>query len=127
MKTQSLSRTCNKCGASHPLEEWYFSKNGTNRDRTVQYFRPECKSCEADAAWGRRQAAKLAKSAVKPKLGTPCDLCGRKDQQLLFDHCHDKLSHRGWLCNSCNKGLGLLGDTVESIEKVLVYLKKPCA
>ena len=127
MKTQSKNRTCNKCGTTYKLDSWAFSENGTNRYGNVQYFRPECRWCEKDIARGRREAAKLAKSAVKPELGTPCELCGRKDQQLLFDHCHDTLSHRGWLCNSCNKGIGLLGDTVESIEKVLIYLKRPCA
>jgi len=124
MKTQSLYRTCKKCGLSMPLEPWYFSRNGTNKDKTIQYFRPECKICQTEIAAGRRQAGKLAESEVKPKLGTPCNLCGRKDQQLLFDHCHSTLKHRGWLCSSCNKGLGLLGDTVESIERVLLYLKK---
>lgn len=41
---------------------------------------------------------------------------------LSVDHNHKTGDVRGLLCNQCNCGLGLLGDTEKSIEKVLVYL-----
>ena len=123
----SQTRQCSKCGETYPLTSDFFQKNGTNRDGTVQYFRPECHGCRNSEAKDRAKAYKLVGSPSKPKLGTPCELCGRTDQQLLFDHCHTTLEHRGWLCGSCNKGIGLLGDTVESLEKVVLYLKaKSC-
>ncbi len=40
------------------------------------------------------------------------------------DHCHETGKVRGLLCNNCNRGLGLLGDNLESIQKVVEYLKK---
>jgi hypothetical protein len=34
------------------------------------------------------------------------------------------MQFRGVLCNKCNRSIGILGDTVESIQKVLFYLTK---
>jgi hypothetical protein len=56
-----------------------------------------------------------------------CKLC--KDVEVLpksrlgVDHCHDTGRIRGLLCDLCNTALGRLGDSVESIERVLAYVK----
>lgn len=42
---------------------------------------------------------------------------------LDVDHCHATGKIRGLLCHRCNRGLGSLGDTVESLERVIAYLK----
>jgi hypothetical protein len=117
------TRTCRVCKETFPLTEKFYQANGWNRDKTLQYFRPECKNCRSEDTKGRNKARKLVGNPETPKLGSPCELCGRQDQRLVFDHCKANLKHRGWLCNSCNKGIGLLGDTVESLEKVVLYLK----
>lgn len=118
------TRKCSKCGKVHPLTAEFFTRNRTNVDGTKQYYRPECKSCTSAAATGKNRAYKLAGSPSKPPEGTPCELCGRTTQTLVFDHCHDSLKHRGWICSSCNKGIGLLGDSVEALERVVLYLKQ---
>lgn len=51
-----------------------------------------------------------------------CDLCGSAKNVLDVDHCHDSGEVRGLLCGPCNRALGTLGDTKESIQKVLRYL-----
>lgn len=53
----------------------------------------------------------------------PCEICG-KVGRLVWDHDHETGQFRGWLCNSCNMALGLLGDNKQSIERVIVYLSK---
>lgn len=66
-----------------------------------------------------------------------CGICGiteedfikrtshnKKPTSLFIDHCHDTGSVRGILCDSCNRGLGLLGDSTSNIEKALAYLTK---
>ena len=59
----------------------------------------------------------------KPEDGR-CENCfkpvGRN--RLQCDHDHDTGAFRGWLCSNCNTGIGRLGDTAESIRKVLAYL-----
>lgn len=43
--------------------------------------------------------------------------------KLVVDHCHDTGKVRGLLCHNCNRALGLLKDSTESLEKALEYLK----
>lgn len=51
-----------------------------------------------------------------------CGICGARSHRLVVDHCHATGRVRGLLCQTCNKGLGALGDTVEAIRGVLSYL-----
>ena len=63
---------------------------------------------------------------ILKKQGGACALCGKHEwngKRISVDHDHNSGKVRGLLCNRCNTALGALGDTVESIEKVLQYLK----
>ena len=46
----------------------------------------------------------------------------KKRLDVDHDHVTDKV--RGLLCNSCNKALGLLKDSLISLENASIYLKK---
>lgn len=50
-----------------------------------------------------------------------CTLC-RKKKTLCIDHDHITGRFRGWLCRNCNAGLGLLGDTANSLIRAVSYL-----
>lgn len=52
-----------------------------------------------------------------------CEICSSKDN-LCYDHDHQTMQFRGVLCRSCNKAIGQLGDTYESVQKALNYLGK---
>jgi len=53
-----------------------------------------------------------------------CGICAKDlNESLHVDHCHVTGKVRGLLCNNCNVGIGLLGDTVEAIEAALRYLR----
>lgn len=118
------TRKCSKCGNIHPLTENYFARNQSTNTGGDKYFRPECKKCTKKASKGKTEAYKLAGKPSRPELGTPCYNCGRTDKKLVFDHDHETLEHRGWLCDNCNRSIGMLGDTIESIERVIKYLKE---
>ena len=53
-----------------------------------------------------------------------CECCNRKasGKRLAVDHDHETGEFRGWLCNACNTGLGLLGDKKENLESAVKYL-----
>lgn len=56
-----------------------------------------------------------------------CEMCddvgyGRKPT-IVFDHCHASGKPRGWLCDRCNKVLGLVKDSPELLIKMAEYLK----
>lgn len=66
------------------------------------------------------------------KLPTPtraepevCEICGNRPDvfHLCVDHCHKTGKFRGWLCRSCNLGLGNLKDSTELLEKAAKYLR----
>ena len=75
-----------------------------------------------------RRSGAQAPTRPRPHL---CECCGKpevvKDHRgrikpLSLDHCHKTKKFRGWLCFNCNSSIGKLGDSVESILKVLEYL-----
>ena len=51
-----------------------------------------------------------------------CSICGSSDP-LVVDHDHQTGSVRGLICNTCNTGLGKLGDNIEMLEKAILYLR----
>src|SRR5882672_1575066 len=55
-----------------------------------------------------------------------CESCGKPcSKKLAADHDHATGKFRGWLCSRCNTGIGLLGDTLESVEAARAYLLRP--
>jgi hypothetical protein len=116
-------RTCTKCQKTLPLNEQFFGRNQSTNTGGNKYFRPECKECTKKASQGKAKAYKLAGNPKRPELGTSCDNCGSTHRKLVFDHDHKTLEHRGWLCDNCNRSIGMLGDTIESIERTILYLK----
>ena len=56
--------------------------------------------------------------------GGLCALCRKKSRRTLHvDHDHRSGRVRGLLCNSCNRGLGYLGDDPERCLLAAQYLK----
>lgn len=58
---------------------------------------------------------------------TNCDICKRhKDEigTLCIDHCHKTNKIRGYLCNACNLSLGMLKDSISTLENAIKYLNQ---
>ena len=56
------------------------------------------------------------------ETSTVCECCGT-DKELGYDHDHDTMAFRGVLCRNCNRAIGQLGDTLESLEAATAYLR----
>lgn len=56
--------------------------------------------------------------------GNSCALCRTPFDAAKphIDHCHETGAVRGILCPGCNTGLGLLGDTPESLQRAAEYV-----
>lgn len=52
-----------------------------------------------------------------------CEICG-STKSLVYDHCHDTMKFRGVLCSLCNRSIGGLGDTPDSLRMALEYLER---
>jgi hypothetical protein len=63
----------------------------------------------------------------KQAIANGCAICGGLPGGRWYhlDHDHETGRARGFLCGRCNKGLGLLGDNIEGLERALAYLKSP--
>lgn len=48
----------------------------------------------------------------------------RKKVILVIDHDHKTGAIRGLLCDRCNRGLGLMGDNIESLKRAIKYLNE---
>lgn len=72
--------------------------------------------------------------AMLIKQDNKCAICHTTEETKLgpngtlvrmsVDHCHTSGKVRGLLCNRCNRALGLLGDSVDLLQKAIVYLKE---
>ena len=98
---------CREC--HEPLDE--------PKDRQKARFMAKiCRDCKNRQ---RRLVTQLRKDAPPP-TGI-CDCCGTLSK-LVLDHDHMNNKFRGWLCNSCNCGIGMLGDDVAGLIRALSYL-----
>lgn len=57
-----------------------------------------------------------------------CKICGAEDSghphtdNLVVDHCHQTGVVRGLLCNSCNRGIGIMNEDPERMMTAAMYL-----
>lgn len=49
---------------------------------------------------------------------------GAMNNVLAVDHNHQTGKIRGLLCTNCNTGIGNLRDSIEMLEKAIIYLKE---
>ena len=121
-------KTCGKCNTTLLETEdnfykvWaYISKDGSK----LQHFDNKCTSCKNKA---RKQQKPLQQLYGHRAYGT-CDCCGVdakdvKGGKLHLDHCHTTGEYRGHLCGSCNRGIGMLGDTRKGVQLGVDYLER---
>ena len=105
-------KACSVCGKKKLITEYHVCR--ANRDNLDS----RCKTCEKERHQLRRKLEKTARP--KPDV---CECCEEKTT-LFPDHDHVTKKFRGWLCKSCNSGLGQLGDTLEGVMKAVRYLEK---
>ena len=80
-----------------------------------------CRQCKA------RQLlvlSRLKKRVPAPPRGSPCECCGQVAGKLELDHCRRTGEFRGWCCGRCNKGIGLLQDSLEGVLLAAAYLSR---
>lgn len=90
-------------------------------------YRSECKMCRRKGGKACASAAsKLMKKykMKRPPIGTPCQNCRKRDEMLVFDHCHKTDAFRGWLCYQCNSAIGNLGDDLKGLRRATKYLRR---
>lgn len=134
-------KKCTKCGVQKPLSEFYRTK--LKKDG----FQSGCKICSdlSNKKTKEKDPQKYAEMRRKHKLKKEynltlenfnvlkiqqkgcCAICKSKlkdGQGTHVDHCHKTGIVRGLLCNSCNRGIGYLQDSLEILKSAQAYLEK---
>jgi len=115
------TKTCKCCGKELPLN--MFHKKPDTKDG----LNPVCKECRSVNGPKPSNAGRMvmkANNLTRPKLGTPCEICGDTTKKLYCDHDHEHNVFRGWLCYDCNTALGKLKDKKEFIDKAAWYMNR---
>lgn len=139
----SNTKECTTCLTTKNLLDFY--RNTRRKDG----YDSRCKECatEYKASWVATKPEYIKLQRENSRLVTrygitsedylkllesqnfSCAICGNTPEEgreastkLSVDHCHESGKVRGLLCQKCNTGIGLLGDTKEGLQKALNYL-----
>ena len=119
---------CNKCGVTKPISDYYWEHN-----------RRTCKQCEVKPTREQVRTSSLKSYGLTledfterlEKQSNRCACCGstktfapKRADVFVVDHDHETGKVRGLLCHRCNRGIGLLGDTVEALQNAIDYLTR---
>jgi hypothetical protein len=116
---------CSVCNELKENIEFSFYKNRLTNDGYRLMVNTNCRSCSKIRSKERSDIKKRHKNLKKPEYGSLCECCQKpvyRNWQL--DHCHVTGNFRGWICKSCNTGLGSIGDNLQSLYRAVEYLKR---
>ena len=74
------------------------------------------------ARFKARKEAERILLAGRPRADV-CDVC-EESGKTVFDHSHSSGEFRGWICNRCNKVLGLVYDDKAVLLALVHYLER---
>jgi hypothetical protein len=121
------TKQCSTCCTFKPLSSFY--KNSKGAFGKSQ----KCSDCSKEYAREYRKNHRERWLAAKYDTGEDvikvvesieaCEICGGTSK-LCIDHCHETGAIRGRLCGTCNSGLGLLRDDVDTLKAAIEYLRK---
>lgn len=138
-----MQRCVGPCKALRP-DSFFQSKTGKRLVKTCRkcrgYNKKQYAPVEGERKNAKKQTTKEYRRARSLRINynlTPeqfatlleqqdgaCAICNKVPHSTLHvDHCHTTGKVRGLLCSTCNTGLGMLGDSADSLEKALQYLK----
>ena len=119
-------KICNICHRLLPTTE--FARNQNNINRPVR--RPSCQHCrktlEGQSPTPREKRQWLTK---KPHLQPfECPICGKRTiagitSNVDLDHNHRTGEIRGWICDSCNTGIGRFKDDIQLLKRATKYVE----
>jgi len=145
MYAELKQKKCIQCEEKKELIE--FRKRFRGKNKNI-YFESYCKNCERlnTKSWSQENKERRKEITLKKDLkrnfdlsledyykmrkehNNQCAVCkvskSKSGRRLAVDHCHNTKLIRGLLCNECNTALGLLGENVERMYKLIEYISK---
>jgi hypothetical protein len=146
-------KTCKKCNVEQDLTQFHKSKSQPDgfqswcKECQKAAYRDRYKAKDKSEAvgrvqeWQRKNPEKMRNSHLKRMYGLDQDrydqlLAGQNGscwichnppdgRPLGVDHDHKTGEVRGLLCITCNTGLGGFKDSIQLMERAILYLSKP--
>lgn len=123
-------KICNMCHRLLPTISDFEPNVLQKNNRVVR--RPSCRRCRTDIdkrAPKTNQARAMEKN--RPEKGSPfrCPICQKRTiagitARIVADHNHHTGNIRGFICDSCNTGLGRFKNGEDYLENAILYVKQ---
>jgi len=121
-------KICNVCHKLKNTTDFAKNQNAKN-NRSVR--RPSCKDCRIKMEGvGVSREDKLKWFKEKP-TNEPfeCPICKKRTiasvtSKVVLEHNHLTGKAGGWICDSCNTGLGRFKDDIELLKSAIEFIKK---
>jgi hypothetical protein len=117
---------CPRCGAHGKAIELFYRHSASPTG-----FSCYCKKCQLernrDNKFLRRYGVDAeGREKYWEAADGKCEICGTalSTKDFHLDHCHKNGNIRGVLCKSCNHGLGMFKDNLETLAKAISYLEE---
>ena len=121
-------KICNVCHKLKKTKDFAKNQNAKN-NRSVR--RPSCKDCRVKMEGvGVSKADRIKWLKEKPSNEPfECPVCKKRTisgvtSKMVLEHDHRTGKPGGWICDSCNTGLGRFKDDVELLKSAIEFLKK---
>lgn len=119
-------KICSKCNQSLP-ESSFHKRTYSSGNIGLQ---PKCKKCSTENRrqyykpheFMRRKFKLTEQQYAELMKNENCQICNVELTKKCIDHCHSTNKVRGVLCNNCNTALGLVGDNIDTLQKMIQYL-----
>jgi len=120
-------KVCNVC--HRLLDTNMFSKNQLQKnDRPIR--RPSCIECRKTIdGVNASSKEKIEWNKEKPYLiPFECPICNKRTipgltSKVVLDHDHTTGHIRGWICESCNTGIGRFKDDIDILKNAINFIK----
>lgn len=120
-------KICNICHKL--LRTTKFAKNQNAKDnRSVR--RPSCQECRKHLEGVNVTPTEKNKWQKNKPTNEPfeCPICAKRTiagvtSKVVLDHNHRTGEVRGWVCDSCNTGIGRFKDDIELIKRAIRFVE----
>lgn len=120
-------RICNFCSKLKSVRE--YKPNRYSKDGKITP-RPSCNDCRKKIEGKRLTKSEQNKFDPRPNnILFKCKICEKRtiagvNSKVVLDHDHESGKARGWICESCNTGLGRFQDSVVILKRAINFIKK---
>lgn len=120
-------KICNICHKLRSTTEFAKNQNAKN-NRSVR--RPSCQRCRKKLEGIDINSAEKNKWSKSKPVNEPfeCPICSKRTiagitSKVVLEHDHRSGKIRGWVCDSCNTGIGRFKDDKKLLERAIKFIE----